>query len=71
MVAESSLAAIKSDSKTDITFNEDGTCTLGTYYQWFSKVIIEDIEYEVVGEKLVLESEEKEFSYKITYIEKK
>ena len=70
--AELAATAIKAGAQIDITFNEDGTCTLGKYTQDGSKVIInENIEYKAVGGKLVLESEGEGFSYKVTYVEKK
>ena len=71
-LAEVAATAIKAGAQIDITFNEDGTCTLGTYTQDGSKVIInENIEYKAAGGKLVLESEGEGFSYKVTYVEKK
>ena len=71
-IAEAAATAIKVGAQIDITFNEDGTCTLGTYTQDGSKVIInESVEYKAAGGKLVLESEGDGFSYKVTYVEKK
>ena len=71
-LAEVAATAIKTGAQIDITFNEDGTCTLGTYTHDGSKVIInENIEYKAAGGKLVLESEGDGFSYKVTYVEKK
>ncbi len=70
--AELAATGIKAGAQIDITFNEDGTCTLGTYTQDGSKVIInENVEYKAAGGKLVLESKGEGFSYKVTYVEKK
>ena len=46
---------VKMNEDAEITFNEDGTCTLGTYTQDGSKVLVGDVEYTAKGGKLTYE----------------
>ena len=71
-VAELAATGIKKVYENiELTFNEDGTCTLGEYTQDGSKLVIGDVEYKVSGSKIILEVEEKNYYVKITLKEKK
>lgn len=50
----------------ELTFNEDGTCNLGSYTQDGSKLVIAGTEYKVKGSKIVLEVEKDDFYAKVT-----
>ena len=50
----------------ELTFNEDGTCILGSYTQDGSKLVIAGTEYKVKGSKIVLEVEKDDFYAKVT-----
>ena len=55
----------------ELTFNEDGTCTLGKYTQDGSKLTIGDTEYKVSGSKITLKIEEANYSVKVVLKVKK
>ena len=67
LAAEAAATGIKVVyEKIELTFNEDGTCTLGSYTQDGSKLVIAGTEYKVKGSKIVLEVEEADFYAKVT-----
>lgn len=55
----------------EVTFNEDGTSTLGSWTQDGSKLTIGGKEYTVKGSKIVIEVQEEKFSYTATFVVKK
>ena len=71
--AEVAATAVKKAHEyVEITFNEDGTTSLGVKYtQDGSTLTIAGVEYKVKGSKLVIEVEEDNYSYKVTYVVKK
>ncbi len=71
-VAELAVTAVKKVYENiELTFNEDGTCTLGKYTQDGSKLTIGDTEYKVSGSKITLKIEEANYSVKVVLKVKK
>ena len=67
LAAEAAATGIKVVYENiELTFNEDGTCTLGSYTQDGSKLVIAGTEYKVKGSKIVLEVEKDDFYAKVT-----
>jgi hypothetical protein len=66
--------AKKTYEKVEITFNEDGTCTGGTWTKDGSNVTVKtigEVTYKLKGSKLVLEVVEEAYSYTVTLVVKK
>lgn len=64
--------AKKAHENVEVTFNEDGTTSLGlSYTQDGSTLTFGGNEYKVKGSKLVLEVEKDDYSYTVTYVVKK
>jgi hypothetical protein len=72
-IAEVAVTGVKKIYENiEITFNEDGTTSLGfKYTQDGSKLVVGDTEYKVKGSKIVLEVVEDDYSITITLAEKK
>lgn len=70
-VAELAVTGVKKIYENiELKFNEDGTCSLGSYTQDGSKLVIADVEYKVKGSKIVLEIEEDSYSVKVVLKQK-
>ncbi len=71
-VAELAVTGIKKVYENiELTFGEDGKCSLGAYTQDGSKLTIGDVEYKVKGSKIVLEIEDDDYFVKVVLKEKK
>ena len=71
-IAELAVTATKKIYENiEISFQEDGKCTLGSYTQDGSKLMINNTEFKASGNKIVLKIEEKNYSLKVVFIVKK
>lgn len=71
-LAEVAATAVKKTYEImEVTFNEDGTCTLGAYTQDGSDLEFGGVKYKVKGSKIVLEIEENNYYAKVVLKEKK
>ena len=71
-IAEVAATAVKKVYENiEISFNEEGKCTLGSYTQDGSTLLIGNTEYKIKGSKIVLEIVEKNYSVKIVFAVKK
>ena len=71
-IAELAVTATKKIYENiEISFQEDGKCSLGSYTQDGSKLMINNTEFKASGNKIVLEVEEKNYSLKVVFIVKK
>ena len=66
LAAKASIAATKLVyNNVEITFNEDGTCTLGTWTQEGNKLTMAGTEYKVSGNKIILKVEKNDYKIKV------
>lgn len=71
-IAELAVTATKKVYENiEITFEEEGKCTLGSYTQDGSKLMINNTEFKTSGNKIVFEVVEKNYSVKIVFVVKK
>ena len=66
LAAKASIEATKLVyNNIEITFNEDGTCTLGAWTQEGSKLTMAGTEYKVSGNKIILKVEKNDYKLKV------
>ena len=66
IAAKASIEATKLVyNNVEITFNEDGTCTLGTWTQEGNKLTMAGTEYKVSGNKIILKVEKNDYKLKV------
>ena len=72
VIADIAISAAKAIyENVEVTFNEDGTCVLGSWTQEGTKLTIGKEEYKVSGSKIVLEVVEEDYSYTVKFTIKK